>query len=336
MKHHAHSRRIAAAAAALLLAAGLTACGGDDGDAQAADGTGETSYPMTLTSPHGETELESKPSKVAVVSDIDLDIALALGVEPVIAPKYGDVEISEWTQNSADDQGFGDVETYDASDGTDYEAIAAAEPDLILATSGYSLEDDYEQLSKIAPIVSYQDDLMTMTWQERTDAAAQALDLQAEAEALEKSVADEFDAVKQEHPEFEGTTFTYANVHPDQISYESYEGADNSFFEGLGFVLPDQASEISADNLALSKENIDQLDADVLFMAYPFGDEGLMTKDQLEKDKLFQSLSAVRGGNYAVIPEDLASPLTYKTPLSVPWVLEQLTPVLAKAVAGSN
>src|SRR5699024_4361676 len=198
------------------------------------------------------------------------------------------------------------------------------------------LEEDYAKLSKIAPIVSFQGELPEMTWQERTAAAAEALDRRAQAEEVEESVADEFAAVKKKHPEFADTTFTYANVHPDQISYESYKGADNSFFLNLGFTLPEQANEFSADDLALSKENIDKLDADVLFVAYPFGDEGLMTQDQLEEDELFQSLDAVKSGHYAVIPKELASPLTYKTPLSVSWVLDRLTPVLAKAVAGAR
>jgi iron complex transport system substrate-binding protein len=320
---------------ALVLLGGVAGCSDDDGSSGGGSGSAE-GYPMTLASPFGETTLDGAPTRVAVVSDIDLDIALALGVEPVIAPKYGDVEISEWTQDAAAELGSGDLATYDASDGTDFEAIAESEPDVILATSGYTLSDDYEQLSQIAPIVSYQGELSEMSWIERTEAAAVALDRSDEADQVVADVEAEFARVRAENPDFEGVTYTQANVHPDQISYESYEGSDTSFFTDLGFVLPPQAADFSASDLGLSKENIDQLEADVLFMGYPFGDEGLLTRDALESDPLFQSLSVVQAGRYAVIPDELASPLTYKTPLSVPWVLEQLTPAIVAAVAGTT
>jgi len=321
------------AAAALALGLGMTACGSDDEKDSA--GAGDSSYPLTLESPFGETTLEEKPTKVAVVSDVDIDIALALGVEPVLSPLYG--EISSWTAESAQEQGFGEITTYDASDGVDFEALAEAEPDVILATSGYTLEDDYDQLSKIAPVVSYQgkDGLTSMTWDERTDEAARALGLTDEAKKLETDIAEQFTKVREANPDFEGATYTQVNIHPEQITYESYEGSDTSFFSDLGFVLPDTATKYSATNNAVSKENIDQLEADVVFVGYPFGDEGLLTRDELESDRLFTSLDAVKNGHYAVIPDEVASPLTYKTPLSVPWVLTQMTPLLQTAVAGS-
>ncbi|WYB29336.1 hypothetical protein V6574_02090 [Streptomyces sp. SM1P] len=71
-------------------------------------------------------------------------------------------------------------------------------------------------------------------------------------------------------------------------------------------------------------------------MTYPFGDEGLLSASELESNKLFQSLDVVKKKHFAVVPSEntLASAIAYPDALSASWVVENLTPILAKAVAG--
>lgn len=335
------SRSTTALAGIALAALALAGCSSTDADttttpAAGGDDAGSaTAYPLLLESPFGTTELGEKPTKVAVVSGVDLDIALALGVVPVISPKYGDYPLDPWSIDKAAELGT-EIVTYDASDSTDFQAIAAAEPDVILATSGWTLDEDYAQLSKIAPVVSFQGDtgLWDMTWAERTEEIAEALDLDPQP------VFDQVDAAFAEaraaHPEFEGATYTYAVLHPEQITYISYEGSDTTFFDRLGFTLPATASEFTEATASVSRENLDLLDADVLLIGYPFADEGIMTQTELESSPLFQQIPAVAGGHYAVVGDDIASPLAYPTPLSDLWVLNEIVPVLADAVAGSG
>ncbi|MGH3689977.1 MAG: ABC transporter substrate-binding protein [Microbacterium sp.] len=333
MSHPVLRRLLAAAAALTIGAAVLAGCSAPATEAASSDG----GYPMTLESPYGTTTLEAKPERVAVVSSVDLDIALALGLVPVISPLYGDTELDPWETEALQGLGEKDLTTYDATDGIDYEAIAAADPDVILATSGWSLDEDYPQLSKIAPVVSYTgaDGLSSMTWADRTEAAGAALGLEDKADEVVAGVAAEFRDAAAANPEFAGTSFTYAVIHPEQITYASYEGSDMTFFTDLGFVLPERAGQFSKTDAKVSRENIDQLDADVLLVGYPFGDEGLLSQSALEGDALFQQIPAVEKGRYAVIDDSIASPLTYPTPLSEVWVLHKLVPVLADAVAGS-
>ncbi|MFT4135369.1 ABC transporter substrate-binding protein [Microbacterium sp.] len=334
MSHPIVRRTVAAAVALGLAAVGLAGCSSSSDTAEAsAEG-----YPLTLDSPYGETVLEEQPERVAVVSSVDLDIALALGVVPVISPLYGDSALDPWEEDALAALGESELATFDSTDGVDYEAIAAAEPDVILATSGWTLDEDYEQLSKIAPIVSYigEDGLSSMTWAERTEVAATALGLSDEGDEVIANVAAQFEEAAAAHPEFAGKTFTYAVIHPDQITYISYAGSDVSFFTDLGFVLPDTAEQFSEADSAVSRENVDLLDADVLLVGYPFGDEGLLSRDALEGDALFQQIPAVAGGHYAVVDDAVASPLAYPTPLSELWLLDQLVPVLSDAVAGDG
>ncbi|MFI6499553.1 hypothetical protein [Nonomuraea typhae] len=83
----------------------------------------------------------------------------------------------------------------------------------------------------------------------------------------------------------------------------------------------------------VSLENLDQLDADLLLVAFPFGDEGLLSTAELEGNKLFQSLGAVKRKHFAIIPSEdsLATSMAYPNALTSPWVVEKLTPILAKA-----
>lgn len=319
--------RSATTLAAAIMAAGLLAGCGAAGQAAAGatEDAAEAAYPLTLENPWGTTTIEAQPQKVAVVSSVDLDIALALGIEPILAPQYADNDYEAWTEAALDSRGI-ELETYDSTDGTDYIAIAAAQPDLILATSGWSLDDDYEKLADIAPVVSWGkgEEITDLTWADRTVLAGKALGLEAEAERIVADVDTAFETAAANHPEWQGKTLTYAVMHLSQISYVSYVGSDVSFFTDLGFVLPPTAAEFSDANNTVSVENMDMLDADVLLVGYPFGDEGIFTQTALENNQLFQQLQAVQSGSYGLLSDDVASPLAYPSPLSQPWVLEQM------------
>ncbi|MBG0717226.1 ABC transporter substrate-binding protein [Microbacterium sp. 2C] len=323
-------RPLAAVTALLLAGASLSGCSTTPGGDDTASASGECgTFPYTLTHAFGTSTLDTAPERVAVVTDVDLDIALALGLEPVIYPGY---DLGAWQAETISERGL-ELESYDPADGIDFEAIAAAAPDAILATSGWSLDEDYDKLSSIAPVIAYtsEDGLDAMTWIDRTELAGCALGLVDEATAAIDDVQDAFAQAAADHPEFSGKTITYAVIHPDQITYSSYEGSDVTFFTDLGFTLPETAAEFTSDTAGLSKENLDKLEADVLVIGFPFGGEGLMSRDELETDPLFQSLDVVQRGAYGVIGEDVASPIAYPSPLGLPWALENVLPVLADA-----
>lgn len=321
--------RLAAVTTGLALTAGaLAGCAAPTSQAATSECG---SFPYTLEHAFGTVTLDAAPKRVAVVTDVDLDIALALGLEPVIYPGY---DLGAWQQEYFDEHNL-TLDSYDPSDGIDFEAIAAAKPDAILATSGWSLDEDYAKLNAIAPVIAYTSDngLDSMTWSQRTELAGCALGLVDESDAAITKVTDAFADAATAHPEFAGKTITYAVIHPDQITYSSWKGSDVSFFTDLGFVLPPVASEFTGDSTGLSKENIDKLDAEVLVVGFPFGDEGMLSRDQLESDALFQSLPVVKAGGYTVIGDDVASPIAYPSPLGLPWALKNVLPSLADAAS---
>ncbi|MDP1069349.1 ABC transporter substrate-binding protein, partial [Klebsiella pneumoniae] len=69
----------------------------------------------------------------------------------------------------------------DETNGFDYEAIADAQPDVILGAYSGMTQEQYETLSKIAPVVAYPDIAWGTTWQQMTLTDAQALGRESQA-----------------------------------------------------------------------------------------------------------------------------------------------------------
>lgn len=106
---------------------------------------------MTFTSPWGESTLEARPERIAAVGYKDTDIVASMGESPVIVPE-NTVKQETWTLDALS----GDPEAtfeYTESGMPPMEELAAAEPDLIIA-SQLDLKDVYDQLSDIAPVIS--------------------------------------------------------------------------------------------------------------------------------------------------------------------------------------
>ncbi|MEU3601444.1 ABC transporter substrate-binding protein [Streptomyces sp. NPDC006798] len=335
-------RALLAAAVGLAL---VTGCGGSaDSDDSGSSGDKPTgaaagAFPVTQKNAWGTTKVTKKPVRVATVSDGDTSIALALGIVPVITPDTEDGNpVPEYKQRGIDKLGAGKLKTYDDADGTDYEAVMAEEPDVILGMNTWSMATDYAKLSPIAPVVTYTDKAHadSLTWQERLRTAAEALGVKEKAEEIitanEKAVTDAAAA----NPQFKGKTYTYAVVHPEQITFMSHAEQDPGVLERLGLRKTGKAKAYTAKKNAVSLENLDELEADVLLLTYPFGDEGLLSAAELEGNKLFRSLDVVKRKNFAVIPakNSLSVTMAYPDALSAPWVVEKLTPILAGAVAG--
>jgi iron complex transport system substrate-binding protein len=325
--------RISALAAALALAAGLVAgCGSDD----------TTDGGVEIVSAWGTAQVPVDPQRVAVVSTGDRDMALQLGVKPVIAYRYGDNPNTEYQIASAKKAGFdlASVPTFDGTDGADYTAIAAAEPDVILATNSWSNDDEFDKLSKIAPVVAVEkkEQQDTMPWADRLRLVAKALGRSDKAEEFIKNADTEAAKVRAAHPQLEGKTFAYMIIHPEQITYGSSSDSDMGPIEALGMVKAPAAAKFTMSQDKVSIENLSVFDADILFVAYPFGDEGVITQKDLESNPLFQSIPAVKAGRYTVLDSDsgLASEIAYSGSASFNWVVERVASAASGVVNGKG
>ncbi|MGU3435889.1 ABC transporter substrate-binding protein [Actinomycetes bacterium M1A6_2h] len=132
-------------------APGPSAVPGGMGSGGVADGV----FPRTVTHFAGSTEIGAEPKKIVVIATGQLDAALTLGVTPTgVAYGEGASLVPDYIARSFP-QYTGEMASFvDIGQRTDVnvEAIAAIEPDLILANEAASKEN-YPLLSGIAPTV---------------------------------------------------------------------------------------------------------------------------------------------------------------------------------------
>ncbi|MFE3021073.1 ABC transporter substrate-binding protein [Streptomyces sp. NPDC059256] len=335
------ARLVGAVIAGLVL---ITACGtsgepaaqktsaGASASLPPAEGT--TKYPLTLKTPFGDTKLDKRPKRIAIVTanTLDTDALIALGGTPVFAPST--VDRNPWL-NDADIAGI--KTRWDAEAGTEVsaESVAAASPDLIVALAAYETFDQarFDKLSAIAPVLyAAQGDL---SWQELTQKLGSTLDLTAAAgkavAAAEKQVAQ----TRAAHPEFQGKTATHVIVYDEKYGpyYASAPGSDTALLlRQLGFALPKAAAKFTKDG-TISDELVGLIDADFLLLSTS-GNPGYFVDAPLVK-----AVPAVADGRAVINPEDkktstnhFAWGLNVQSVLSVPWLIEQLAEFGVKAI----
>ncbi|GAA3733414.1 iron-siderophore ABC transporter substrate-binding protein [Streptomyces tremellae] len=325
----------AAAGAALL-----TACGSDGGSDKnpgksgtaAAGGSDAAAFPVTVPGKPGSTTVKSAPKRVAACGYLrDVDLAIALGA-PLVAA----------TSNSAFASGLapwqkptGKIQLIDQTSGIPIEKVAAAAPDLILASDDYSIKDDFPKLNRIAPTLGYQDGPGSDQWDVMIRRAGKALGRADEAEKLIKGVQDKVAKAVASHPQFKGHTYTFGPAGSDGSVFTISREADASaeFFSRLGFHLSPKVTSLpqssTPNRSQIAAERLDLLDADVLILAYP----DAKTRAQFESKPLFKRLSAVKRGAYIAIDMPTALSLAFPSVLSIPYGLDLMLPKLTTAVA---
>lgn len=328
-------------AIALTAAFALTSCATDDatgtqptGDAAllpAAEGT--TSYPLTLTTPYGETVLAERPERIAVIGGLgDEDAVLALGVAPVVG-----IEGSAWSwlEGTRIDEVQSTVDPW--ADAVQIETIAAAEPDLIVASTFAGVGDAFDRLAAVAPVLVVEPVAdFEWDWRELTRAVGEALDLSAKAEEIVTAADGHVVDAVAAHPEYAGRTIAILiNRGPATgLEFVNVQGSiAEELLSGLGFAPHPNAAALAAGEFGeVPLENLALVDADAIVVA-EHGGEGTPeeAKQWLESSPLYQSLGAVQRGAVGFVqanPEsgslDLAWALSYPSALSVVWTVDEL------------
>ena len=342
-------------AAAAVLAVWLTACstGPTDASAQATSASPASTatsaaatdtFPVTIKHAFGETTIPAQPTRVAAISWVNADIALALDVVPVGMSK------EDWGANEHGSTPWKDAalaelgapigtqkapKLYSELDGLPFNDIAAVDPDVILAAYSGLTAEDYETLSKIAPVVAYPEIANGTPWQESTRMIGQALGKSAAAEKLVADTEALIAEAAAEHPQLQGKTFIYGSLNPGEngVLY-LYTANDNTsrFLTSLGMTLAPVVTEAAKGSTSYytewSKERANELASDVYvaWLADP------KAGDQVKIDPLLSQIPAIKSGGL-VIDSDATRGLALlaTNPLNIPYLLEGFVPMLAQA-----
>jgi iron complex transport system substrate-binding protein len=297
-----------------------------------------SAYPVTIEHKYGSTTISEFPERIVLVGLTEQDALLALGVVPVATREwYGERPgaIFEWAQDLLGDA---EVPVVLPSVELNFEQIAGLNPDLIVGLYAGITQEEYDTLSKIAPVVAQPAEYVDygIPWQEVTRTIGLIVGKSAEAEELIADVDAKFAEARAAHPEFEGASGVVASTWGYPDNYYAYHSQDprNRLLTSLGFVIPAEVDELAEDTYGatISRERLDIVDVDALVWI-AFSEEEVETN---RKDPLYSKLNAAIEGRDIFLTETnaLYDAMNFNTVLSLPFVLDGLVPQLAAAVDG--
>lgn len=354
---------IAAAVAAALLA---TACGGSDsgsdpaasprGQASSTDrdqpaamddaATAAVTYPITVDHAYGQTVIESQPERIATVAWANHEVPLALGIVPVGMSKatWGDDDedgVLPWVEDRLAELGADTPVLFDETDGIDAEAVADTQPDVILASYSGITQEEYDTLSKIAPVVAYPDIAWGTSVQDMILVNSLAMGRPAEGEQLVADLEAQVAAALSEHPELADQRIMFSYIDPadtSQIGFYTTHDTRPGFLMELGMPVPQVVTDMSAETDAfyttISAEQADLLDDVDILVTYGEGyDE---TLESLRSDALLATIPAIERGSIVVLEN--STPLAASanpSPLSIGWGIDDYFALIAAAAAAA-
>lgn len=300
----------------------------------------DVQYPITVKHAFGESIIESKPERIAAISWGNLDVPLALGVVPVGVSEgnYGvtdDTRLLPWSYAGFQALGEETPNLYSDAAGLDFEAISDSQPDVILAAYSGLTQEEYDLLSKIAPVVAYPTLPWQTYWRDQIKLDAEGMGMKAEGEQLvtdlEALIADKLTA----YPQIEGKSAAFFYFVPSDLGmFYVYLSTDPraAFLQDLGMTVPQSVRtlEETSDSFALeiSAENADILaDVDII-VAY--GDDAVLKS--LQADPLLKTIPAIERGSVVMLQDN--SPLAAAaTPsaLSIPATIDEYLTIIGEA-----
>jgi iron complex transport system substrate-binding protein len=303
-----------------------------------------TSYPITIRHALGTTTITKKPERVATVAWANHEVPLALGIVPVgfAAANFGDDDgdgILPWVAEKLAELDADKPVLFDEGDGIDFEAVAATNPDVILASYSGLSQSDYDTLSQIAPVVAYPEAPWSTDWREMIRLNSAGLGMAAEGEALIATIEAEIARTVAEYPELQGKSAMFiTHLDATDLSIVNFYTTNDTrvrFFADLGLKSPRSVVEASAPGKfsgSISAERIDAFDDVDLVVTY--GNQKLL--DALAANPLMARMPAVEKGALVMLGRKPLGTAANPTPLSISWVLRDYLALLAEAVRTSK
>lgn len=312
--------------------------------ALAGGNTSAQEFPLTIDHAFGTTTIPQRPERVATVAWANHEVPLALGIVPVgfARANFGDDDgdgVLPWVSERLMELGASTPVLFDEGDGIDFEAVAATQPDVILAAYSGLSRAEYDTLSKIAPVVAYRDAPWATDWREMIRLNGAALGMAREGETLIEDIEGQIDEAKASHPELDGKVAMFV-THLDirDLSVISFYTANDTrvkFFADLGLSTPQSvrdAGENGQYSGEVSAERIDDFaDVDIV-VAYG----GWAVFDRMKRNLLTSRMKTVRNEAVVLLDNDPVGTAANPTPLSIPWVLDDYVGLLAKAARNAE
>ena len=281
--------KFASPLAAMVMLAGLCALPALAADTrQITDADGNT-----LTVP-------AHPTRVVVLSEIDLDAALTLGVKPVgTSNGRGQATLPRYLLDKAG----AEITVVGDLGNPNLERLIDLEPDLIL--TGQAKPEQLLLLNEIAPTVVT--GKWGEPWKQVFERSAKALGREAEAEAFLKRYAERLQESRARLAAHQGERLSIVRWNPKGPSYMHGSTFASSVVTEMGLTRPPhQIGDHTPHSAALSLESLNLLDGDWLVIGtLSTSGDAVDAMRQAEQTPAFQQLTAIRGKRFAAVDGSL-------------------------------
>lgn len=336
--------RLIGALAAAALALGLAACAPAPVPAETPAGSGSPApaaadgFPVTIEHVFGQTVIQKKPERIASVAWANHEVPLALGVVPVGMAKvsWGDDDkdgVLPWVEDKLTELGAATPVLFDETDGIDYEAVSDTKPDVILASYSGLTKEEYDTLSKIAPVVAYPKNAWGTSVEDMITLNSTAIGLADEGAKLIEDLHAQTAAALEANSALQGKKVLFAYIDPNDFSQVGFYTALDTrpgFLTSIGLPLPSIVEQNAASTdfyLTVSAEKADDLNDVDLIVTYGDDDSTIAT---LQADPLLSKIPAIAEGRVVILVND--TPLAASanpSPLSIPWGIGDYLALLA-------
>jgi iron complex transport system substrate-binding protein len=211
------------------------------------------------------------------------------------------------------------------ADEISYEQIAALNPDAIEAMWSGISEEQYAELSKIAPVVAAESRFTNWDtpWDVQALTIGRIVGQQENAEASVDQINQRFADVAAAHPEWQGLSVAVVSV-GEQVEVYTSNHVISKMFGQLGFVIPeavDAAAENGAFYVEFSPENLSAIDADIIVW-FSVEDDASAIQNLVLRDRLV----AHAEGREIFTGKVLSGAFSFASALSLGYVLDHLVP----------
>jgi len=322
MSPYRPTRREFLIGAAGLLVLAPFGCGGESGEG------GETTSGGTHTIEHdlGTTEVPVNPQRVATLTQFGLEYALALDRPPVAAPGSETLEVDYLKRRRRE---LDAVSTGDATE-PNVEAVAAQQPDLIVARSNY-IEQIYDELSEIAPTVGLP---VILDWKRTFRFFARVVGRQERAEEVLSAYEERVREVRAALGGREAAQSIEVSVVRGRTGGMLRLYVSDSFsgliLDEVGLSRP-PSQDGTGGNREISLERIELADGDAIFV-WTYSSDEAEAVGELREDPLWERLDAVQSNRAYFVGSHW-----YGTgPLSANLVLDDLERYLVQEGEGAS
>lgn len=314
-------------------------------DAQSASDSA-AAFPVTVQHAFGETTIEAAPQRVATVGWGNHEVPLALGIAPVGMSKvtWGDDDgngILPWVEDKLTELGAETPVLFDETDGIPYEQVAETKPDVILASYSGLTQEDYDTLSKIAPVVAYPTQPWTTSMEDMVTMNAKALGKEDDGKELLAALDKEVSSTLDSYPDLKDKKVLFTSFggasDPSKVGFYTTEDPRMGFLANHGLAVPQVVKDNTegADSfwVEVSAEQPELFEDVDLFVSYSQGgaEADAQALKDMQKDPLLSKIPAIKTGHVAWLPEGPLGAASNESPLSIPATIDDYFSLLNDA-----